>query len=86
MLSRGLAAGHQQPVSGRLPRDGETVLPHGGRGRQAPPADRVPRPTPDEVTAILGQPKRVVNLGAKEICAYADMKIIFVNGKVSDVE
>jgi hypothetical protein len=42
--------------------------------------------TPDEVTAILGQPKRVVNLGGKEIYAYADMKIIFVNGKVSDVQ
>jgi hypothetical protein len=55
-------------------------------------AAKLPPPTvslgqsPDEVTAILGQPKRVVNLGAKEIYAYADMKIIFVNGKVSDVE
>jgi len=42
--------------------------------------------TPDEVTAALGQPEKIVNLGAKQIYYYKDMKITFVKGKVSDVQ
>jgi hypothetical protein len=42
--------------------------------------------TKDEVTAILGEPKKIVNLGAKEIYYYPDMKIFFTDGKVSDVQ
>jgi hypothetical protein len=39
-----------------------------------------------EVEAILGKPQRVANLGAKKIYVYPDMKITFIDGKVSDVE
>ena len=42
--------------------------------------------TKDEVVAILGPPQKVVNLGAKEMYFYPDMKVIFINGKVSDVQ
>jgi hypothetical protein len=42
--------------------------------------------TIDEVVAILGQPKKIVNLGAKEMYFYPDMKVIFTNGKVTDVQ
>ena len=42
--------------------------------------------TPDQVTAAIGQPDKVVNLGAKKIYVYKDMRIIFVGGKVSDVQ
>jgi hypothetical protein len=42
--------------------------------------------TKEEVVAILGPPQKMVNLGAKEIYFYPDMKVIFVNGKVSDVQ
>jgi hypothetical protein len=42
--------------------------------------------TKDEVVGILGQPQKIANLGAKEIYYYADMKVTFVNGKVSNVE
>jgi hypothetical protein len=42
--------------------------------------------TPDEVTAALGQPEKIVNLGAKQIYYYKDMKVTFVKGKVSDVQ
>ena len=42
--------------------------------------------TKDQVTAILGSPKKVVNLGAKEIDYYPDMKVVYTNGKVSDVQ
>jgi hypothetical protein len=40
----------------------------------------------DEVTTALGQPTSVVNLGAKTIYVYKDVKIIFKGGKVSDVQ
>ena len=42
--------------------------------------------TPKEVEAILGQPEKRIDLGTKLIYAYKDMKIIFVDGKVSDVQ
>jgi hypothetical protein len=42
--------------------------------------------TTDQVEAILGKPDRIVNLGAKKIYIYKDMKIIFVDDKVSDVQ
>ncbi|MFZ0583018.1 MAG: hypothetical protein WAN72_06825 [Candidatus Acidiferrales bacterium] len=42
--------------------------------------------TTDQVVAILGQPQKIVNLGAKQMYFYSDMKVIFTNGKVSDVK
>jgi hypothetical protein len=42
--------------------------------------------TKDQVIAILGQPKSVVKSGAKEILTYADLKVIFVNGKMTDAQ
>ena len=41
--------------------------------------------TEDQVLAILGQPDKIVNLGAKKLYIYKDMKITFIGGKVSDV-
>jgi hypothetical protein len=40
----------------------------------------------DSVTAKMGAPAKVIDLGAKKIYTYPDMKIIFMNGKVSDVQ
>lgn len=42
--------------------------------------------TPDQVTAILGEPQQIIDLGTKKIFKYPDMKIVFNNGKVSDVQ
>ena len=42
--------------------------------------------TKDQVTAILGQPTKVVKLNGKEIDVYPDMKITFVHNKVTDVQ
>jgi hypothetical protein len=57
------------------------------------PAAATPRPTSislgqstDEVTAALGNPLTVVDLGPRKIYKYKDMKITFKDGKVSDVE
>jgi len=57
--------------------------------QQAPP----PQPptiqlgqTPDQVQAVLGQPDKIVNLGAKLIYVYKDLKVTFMNGKVADAQ
>ena len=42
--------------------------------------------SPEQVVAILGTPKNIVNLGAKKMYLYKDMKITFSSGRVTDVE
>ena len=42
--------------------------------------------TIDQVTTTLGEPGKIVDLGAKKMYVYADMKVIFTDGKVSDVQ
>jgi hypothetical protein len=63
-----------------------------------PPADAPPPPadappptiavgqTKDQVAAAFGQPLRAAKIGAKDIFYYKDMKVTFINGKVSNVE
>ena len=59
-----------------------------------PPLDTPPPPpktialgqTKDLVVATFGQPQKVVKLGTKDIYYYSDMKVTFVNGKVTDVQ
>jgi hypothetical protein len=40
----------------------------------------------DEVRRSFGTPERVIELGAKVIWAYKDMKVVFVDGTVADVQ
>jgi hypothetical protein len=42
--------------------------------------------TIDQVTAVLGQPAKMVDVGSKKIFVYKDLKITFLDGKVSDVQ
>lgn len=42
--------------------------------------------TKDQVLQAFGQPTKVVQLGAKEIDYYSDMKVTFTNNKVTNVE
>jgi hypothetical protein len=42
--------------------------------------------TIDQVVAALGQPEKIVDLGSKKTYVYKDLKVTFVNGKVSDVQ
>jgi hypothetical protein len=59
-----------------------------------PPADTPPpapktielKQTKDEVVSNFGPPTKVVKLGTKEIDYYPDMKVTFVNNKVTDVQ
>ena len=40
----------------------------------------------DQVQAALGQPTQIIDVGAKKVYIYSNMKITFRNGKVSDVQ
>jgi hypothetical protein len=57
-----------------------------------PPADAGPPKsigvgqTPEEVTSVLGQPKNILDLGAKKIYVYPDIKVTFVGGKMTTAE
>jgi hypothetical protein len=53
---------------------------------QAPPTTTSLGQTTDQVVANLGQPQKIVKLGAKQIYYYKDLKVIFVSGKVTDVQ
>lgn len=62
-------------------------------GAAAAPAAPAAPPTPialgqtiDQVTANLGQPKNILDLGAKKIYVYKDIKITFTGGKVTDIQ
>jgi hypothetical protein len=52
----------------------------------APPASIQLGQTVDQVTASFGPPEKIVNLGTKQIYVYKDLKVTFVNGKVTDVQ
>ncbi|MGA2424778.1 MAG: hypothetical protein ABSG07_12300 [Terriglobales bacterium] len=58
----------------------------GGQQQQAPPEQIEKGQTPDQVVAAIGQPDKIINLGAKQIYVYKDIKVTFINGKVSDVQ
>jgi hypothetical protein len=53
---------------------------------QAEPASIDKGMTTDQVQAAMGKPDKIVNLGTKTIYYYKDMKVIFMSGKVSDVQ
>jgi hypothetical protein len=40
----------------------------------------------EQVEAILGKPEKIIKLGPKTVYVYKDLKITFVDGKVSDVQ
>jgi hypothetical protein len=59
----------------------------------APPPPPPPDPpevkegqTVDQVVAALGQPLHTATVGTKVIYSYKDIKVIFVNGKVKDIQ
>jgi len=62
-----------------------------GQGQQAQQQQSQPQSiqmgmTMDQVTAAMGQPEKTVNLGPKQIYVYKDLKVIFINGRVADVQ
>jgi hypothetical protein len=63
-----------------------------GQQPQQPESPAQPPPTIqlgqtiDDVTNLLGTPTKVVNLGVKQIYIYKDMKVVFLRGRVADVQ
>jgi hypothetical protein len=68
----GQQAGQQQPAAQAPP--------------PAEPASIDKGMTTDQVQAAMGKPDKIVNLGTKTIYVYKDLKVTFLNGKVSDVQ
>ena len=61
------------------------------QAQAAPPAASAPTSvtlgmTIDQVVGILGQPQVVGDLGSKKTYFYGNMKVIFTDGKVTDVQ
>ena len=42
--------------------------------------------TIDQVTALLGQPQVVGDVGSRKTYFYGNMKVVFTDGKVSDIQ
>jgi len=87
----------QQPAAQKLVSQQQFVAtrPSESFAPIAPPLMEPPPPTPktlslgqskEEVVAVMDQPTKIAKLGPKEIYYYKDLKIIFVAGKVSDVQ
>ena len=51
-----------------------------------PPVEVSVGQTVDQVSALMGNPTKVFDLGAKKVYVYKDMKITFSAGKVSNIE
>jgi hypothetical protein len=66
----------------------QTDNPDGGTSdvSSKPPVQIALGQTMDDVRAALGNPSRIARVGVKQIYFYPDMKITFINGKVTDVE
>ena len=58
----------------------------GGGQQQSEPQTIQMGMTTDQVQGTLGQPEKIVNLGAKQIYVYKDLKVTFFGGKVVDVQ
>jgi len=74
----------EKEVAGQVAPDGAAAAAPAAPA--APPVSVDLGQTIDQVTAALGQPKSIVNLGTKKIYVFKDMKVTFKDGKVSDVQ
>jgi hypothetical protein len=63
---------------------GAVIQPQAGQ-QQAPPTVALGQSI-SQVTAVMGAPTQIIDLGPKKIYKYPDMKVIFVDGKVNDVQ
>ncbi len=90
------AAGGRSQATAAAPAAGQPAV---ATQAEAPPPPIAPPPpppadpktiglgqTPEQVTANFGQPDKIIKLSSKQIYVYKDMKVVFVGGKVSDVQ
>jgi len=76
--AQGAAQGAQQPAAQAAPAAQDQPA--------AEPVSIEKGMTPDQVEAAMGKPEKKVTLGSKVIYYYKDMKVVFLSGKVSDVQ
>jgi hypothetical protein len=88
----------QPAAEGGQPEAPASAQPAAAPAEAPPPPIEAPPPPPaepvsvslgqtiDQVIAALGQPLRKAKVGTKDIYYYKDLKVIFVNGKVTDVQ
>ncbi len=74
-----------QPAGATQVATNPTTTPQPIPAPAAPPTEITQGETLEAVMAAKGSPQTVVDLGAKKIYVYRDMKITFKDGKVSDV-
>jgi len=89
-----------QRSSAPAPQDGNYPPPSDAAPAQPPMSDIAPPPPPsdappvtialgqtrDQVIAGFGQPVRIAKIGTKEIFFYKDLKVTFIDGKVTNAE
>jgi hypothetical protein len=78
----------QDALAGALggPSDSSSTPPATADASGAPPATVSMGQTTAQVEAIMGKPKSIANLPNRTIYVYDGLKVVFVNGKVSDVQ
>ena len=79
------AAAVAQPASQPQPQVAQAAPPAPPTPAPAPPTIKIGQ-TQDAVVAALGQPESVDASGAKQVYVYKNVKVTFINGKVSAVE
>lgn len=89
-ISNDDAQGGDQGGQGNGDQGGDQGQQGGGQGQQqqqqAEPQSIEKGMTTDQVEAAVGKPDKIVNLGAKKLYIYKDMKVTFIAGKVADVQ
>jgi hypothetical protein len=73
------------PVPDALPNSQPPALPPVTETPKEPATIELGQ-TVDQVQTILGQPETVVDLGSKKIFVYKNLKVTFIDGRVSDVQ
>lgn len=75
-----------QPPDSSAHQQGQRQQPPEQQAHPAQPPTIQLGQTVDQVQAVLGQPDEIVNLGAKVIYVYKNLKVTFMNGKVADAQ
>jgi hypothetical protein len=62
------------------------AAPTAPQNPETPPVTVSLGQTIDQVVAALGPPEKIIDLGAKKTYLYKELKVVFLDGKVSDVQ
>lgn len=95
MLAGGQAGRARRRGETFMDEEGKTWVRQGGIASSSVETKETPHAVPkkvelgqtaEQVEATLGKPEKIINLGPKTVYVYKDLKIIFMDGKVTDVQ